>query len=289
MSIKVEQLLFSYYERSYPGHLGISFPSKLAHRFRGLDEYVQKALPEYATRTVWTRLRHYRNHVAPFVKTKPLLDFLDNHRNFQPAYLLDFGCGAGHIIKYLATHLGSLRAIWGIDPDASILSVSEEVHRQGLPKTLWHTSLSEAGIPDHSCNLIIAVHALHHLERDEQSRILSHLLALLKPGGVLYIYEDSWTLASQLSLSTLVDLDSCFGELSTEQKLRVFELNEYWSNAWCYGRFLDTDKSRYRSLEEWSALLISNDLELVDIGATGFDVRRIHGVPSAWLIGRRSG
>jgi SAM-dependent methyltransferase len=281
------QILNRYYQITYPEKLGISFPinTDVEPASERLAEYAKKNLAKSDAHLVRTQLEQYYTSIAPALKTEPLLDFLNNDITC-PHCMIDFGCGSGHIIRYLAKRISSLRGAWGIDTDISALPHWEQ-NSDDPPTNSWRTRLEELET-DQSYDLAIAIHSLHHLASEEQVRVLSQLFSLLRPGGLLYLYEDSWSSANRFSRSTLPELDYAFSMLEDEDKKRIFQLNEHRSNIWTYGRLFPITRLSYRSLEGWSALLVPIGLEIVKSGTTGFDSRRLHGVPAAWLIARKT-
>jgi hypothetical protein len=233
-------------------------------------------------RLVSDRLKDYRSNRAPSIKTAPLIQYLIR-TNTLPKFLIDFGCGSkGYTINYLKACLPSLQTALGIDPHGP--------SRQTSPRNstaTYKSTLSEANVISGSCDLILLIHTLHHIRDDEHQIILNSLSSLLSPGGLLYLYEDSWTSTGRQQCMFSKDLDDFFIRMSEMQKVDLFKQNDFWANKWCYSMEMETDRLRYRSIEEWEDYLAYAGIEVVDSGLIGFDSRRLHGVPAGWLIGAR--
>ena len=285
MTANAEQILLAYYRLSFPTILGIDFPSTFdeARRYRDVNDYLLEKLSKSEVNAAKIRLEHYQREIAPSVKTRPLLDFLNTYKNLRPLSLLDFGCGSGYTLAYLVTRLKSLRAVWGIDRDPDALTKCKRLSALLNSHVAFAVDTQVDKIPKQSCcDLIVAIHTFHHIKKDEQNATIDRLLTTLSPRGILYLYEDSWSEEQPLEQSN--SIDKRFWTLSTQQKIEVFKHNEYWANNWCYGRALAIPESNYRSFEEWKRLLSAKGLKIVAGGVINFDVRRLHGVPSAWLI-----
>ena len=277
-------IIFSIYERSFPQILGISFPRNFNEDgFTSLHDYVLRDLSESRRRLVESRLTNYRSIRAPAIKTAPLVQYL-TRTNTSPKSLIDFGCGSeGYTINYLKTHLPTLQRVLGVDTHGP------PAHRsQGHSSVIYKRTISEAKVTPGSCDLIMVIHTLHHIRADEQQVILNCLSALLSPRGLLYLYEDSWS-STDRRLGLVSDsLDDVFIRMSKRHKVEVFRQNDFWANKWSYSKEMETDRLRYRPIEEWEHCLAYAGIVVADSGVIGFDSRRLHGVPAGWLIGSKS-
>jgi SAM-dependent methyltransferase len=104
----------------------------------------------------------------------------------EPAAVLDFGAGIGNSLPHLR------RAF----PDAELtgLDVSEKslaVAAQRFPglATLVRYEGGAPPLPEGSFDLIFSSCVFHHIEAGEHVALLERLRRLLKPGGVLAIFE----------------------------------------------------------------------------------------------------
>lgn len=279
-----EELLYSFYRSSFPRLLRISFSPQIMRDYGSLEKYLESALSPRSARTVLELLALYQQDTSPAVKSEPLLAFLKAKVNLRPSSLVDFGCGTGYTIRHLVARIDSLQRVRGIDSDAFALPVGSLTPPNCTCVVSWHENLSEASIPTESCDLILLIHSLHHMTSHAQGETIDMLRDLLRVGGLLYIYEDSWSEDISVPSGLLHLLDSTFAGLSATEKVELFKLNDFWSNNWSYGRSLDNNENSYRPLEHWAEVLIAKKFQLEASGVIGFDTRRLHGVPSTWII-----
>lgn len=281
-----KQLLFAFYDLTFPLSLDISFPFNDINLQNNdsLKSLLDKNFPSWKKTQVLAKLTNYIRNVAPSVKIEPLLHFISSNIDYEPKCLLDFGCGSGNIARYISNHLNSIEKVWGVDSDESILP--DNIASQTTLQFLWRTNLNLIEIIPRTCDLILAIDCLHHLDTHQQKDVVSKFQSLLEPNGILYIYEDSWTFKGDYPSNLLEMFDKSYMNFNEEQKIELLNLNEFWSNKWCYERVFDIDRTFYRSLEEWCSFLASTHFDIAFYGLLGFDNRRLHGVPSAWIIAR---
>lgn len=99
----------------------------------------------------------------------------------EDAVVLDFGCGAGRLLRHLL-HAPGVAELHGCDLDArSVAWVGEH-----LPRVRAFVSQAEPPLdrPDATFDLVIAVSVFSHLG-DSWERWLAELHRVTKPGGVL--------------------------------------------------------------------------------------------------------
>lgn len=98
--------------------------------------------------------------------------------------VLEFGCGAGRWYAFFAKR----RDEWyGVDISADMLDLaSSRCDASRLSKTDGINILH----PDSSFDLVYSVTVLHHNEYEDQEKILVEMMRVLKPGGILILYED---------------------------------------------------------------------------------------------------
>jgi SAM-dependent methyltransferase len=105
-------------------------------------------------------------------------------RFFKPGLSADIGCGSGRDVAWLVAN--GFPAI-GYDPCEGLLNEARTRYQQlefvnaALPELL--------GIPDNSFENVLCETVLMHLERGSVVAAVHRLLAILKPGGTLYL---SW-------------------------------------------------------------------------------------------------
>jgi len=202
-----EQNLFSFYQQSYNKHLGIQLPDSLddIRLYNSFDSYLQNAFSQNQIHQVKQRLHSYRTGQTLQSKTLPLVNFVKNS-HYRPRALLDFGCGRGETMQFLAENLDSLEELLGIDVDEHVLNQCQQALYGLNAKITLSTVLEEPHIAHKKNDLIIIVHTLHHIDRKMQCQLLDTLLSQLKPHGLLYIYEDSWSMQSQVANKLIYDV-----------------------------------------------------------------------------------
>ncbi|MDZ4063190.1 MAG: class I SAM-dependent methyltransferase [Coriobacteriia bacterium] len=275
------------YGCSFSRHLGLSIGADIAGFTRSvsLEEYLRERQPLAVADSVRDRLNAYRSRIAPAVKARPLLALIERE-GIRPETVVDFGCGDGTTLQYLTAQIPSLRQAYGVDVDLGVIQLAPLPEMRGQVRCEWFTALDNIPPVLGSPRLLIAIHVLHHLSRDEQSDALRRLARLMdSPSDLLYVVEDSWS--DQLQTTVSCRADQLFVSMDVRGKSAVFESNEYWSNAWCYGRRLGGSCSR-RSSEEWTRLAKEAGLTVVWSRATGFALDRLHGVPAVAFIATRA-
>jgi SAM-dependent methyltransferase len=105
-------------------------------------------------------------------------------RSLADSRVLDFGCGWGRILRFLARDVPPDR-LHGCDPVASILDVCRE---NGVPATLAPSEFLPERLPfDEPFDLAYAVSVFTHLSEAAHERCLAALHAGLRPGGILVV------------------------------------------------------------------------------------------------------
>jgi SAM-dependent methyltransferase len=105
-------------------------------------------------------------------------------RFFKPGLSADVGCGSGRDVAWLVANGFRAR---GYDPCEGLLNEA----RARYPQLEFATAaLPElAGIPDNTFENVLCETVLMHLARDTVITAVHRLIAILKPGGTLYL---SW-------------------------------------------------------------------------------------------------
>jgi SAM-dependent methyltransferase len=96
---------------------------------------------------------------------------------------LDFGCGTGALDALIAPKLG---AVTGIDVSNGLLEVAA-AENPGVEYR--HYDGGVIPYPDASFDLAFASCVLHHIDPADRARAASELARVLRPGGVVAIYE----------------------------------------------------------------------------------------------------
>jgi len=155
---------FDNYARDYSG--GNEDPLK--RLFGGtLDQFVN-----VKARWLWNYLRKGRNG------TKLSEDF----------QLLDFGCGTGEMLRWL-NRFGFPGAMQGADVSPAMLQEAEK--RWGdAPRPLFSLiDETTTHFEDNTFSCIVATCVFHHIEPGKRDTVLREIKRILKPGGIVVIFE----------------------------------------------------------------------------------------------------
>ncbi len=104
----------------------------------------------------------------------------------EPHAVLDFGTGIGNSLPYLA-QLFPQAQVTGVDVSKRSLQVA--AHRfPGVARLLCYDGQA-IPLPDASVDLIFSACVFHHIDAVEHGAIFAELHRLLKPGGVMVVFE----------------------------------------------------------------------------------------------------
>jgi SAM-dependent methyltransferase len=107
-------------------------------------------------------------------------------RFFRPGHpTADIGCGSGREVAWLSTH--GFPAVVGYDPSTGLLNAARARYPHLSFKTAALPEL--AGIPDGTLDNVLCETVIMHLTADAIAPSVQRLMAILRPGGVLYL---SW-------------------------------------------------------------------------------------------------
>jgi SAM-dependent methyltransferase len=126
------------------------------------------------------------------VKAAWLLRELARKAALKPAHppprLLDYGCGAGAMLRVLR-RLGFAGTLVGCDVSAQMLKEARRRWREGPLPELAQMEDGRAPFRDNDFDLVVLSAVLHHVETPQRARTYADVLRVLKPGGLLYVFE----------------------------------------------------------------------------------------------------
>ena len=100
--------------------------------------------------------------------------------------ILDFGSGVGNSVPFFRKHL----------PDAGITCLDVSQKSLDIAKSLYGDIAkyklfdgSEIPLQDNSYDLVFAACVFHHIPHDEHVFLFKEILRILKPGGMIVIFE----------------------------------------------------------------------------------------------------
>jgi SAM-dependent methyltransferase len=98
--------------------------------------------------------------------------------------LLDFGCGPGRLLRWLARHAGEVE-LHGTDIDADAIAWLQAHHPQ-IPTTV-NKFRPPLPYPEGSFDLLYSISVITHLEEDAQLDWLAEVRRALAPGGIAFL------------------------------------------------------------------------------------------------------
>lgn len=103
--------------------------------------------------------------------------------------VVDLGCGAGGMTRFLSGEVGPEGRLIGIDVDERVLqtAASTTSARVRVPVTWEAASAYETGLPDASVDFVVARQLFQHLT--DPARALGEIARILKPGGRVCILD----------------------------------------------------------------------------------------------------
>jgi len=107
-------------------------------------------------------------------------------KSAEPAAILDFGAGIGNALPFLAKRFPTA-AITGLDVSEKSLAIAER--RFPGVATLVRYDGGEIPLAPKSFDLIFSACVFHHIDAAEHARLFAHLKGLLKPGGLMVVFE----------------------------------------------------------------------------------------------------
>jgi len=98
---------------------------------------------------------------------------------FPGAHLLDLGCGAGKVLRYLPSVIYT-----GVDISSAYIKAAQRRHRDRGTFILGSATDVDFG-PDHSFDIVVAFALLHHINDANAQKVMSRAKRALRPGGRL--------------------------------------------------------------------------------------------------------
>jgi ubiquinone/menaquinone biosynthesis C-methylase UbiE len=94
---------------------------------------------------------------------------------------MDFGCGMGRVVKYVAPMVSS---VWAVDASSTMLGVARQ--RLTGESNVRYAQCHDTSVPDiadDSVDVAYSLLVLQHMDRDDAFRVLLEIRRMLKPGG----------------------------------------------------------------------------------------------------------
>jgi SAM-dependent methyltransferase len=155
---------------------GAEFDRHAARYDGGLDHPIKRLLGDSADQFIAVKARWLLRH------EKGLRD--------GSLRLLDYGCGAGDLMRVLA-ELGARGSFTGSDVSGGMLAEADKrwPRRLGPPPALAAQDGARTPFADGRFDVATVSAVLHHVPVAERPAVYAELGRVLKPGGRLYVFE----------------------------------------------------------------------------------------------------
>jgi SAM-dependent methyltransferase len=183
------------------------------------DQYFDRYAQDYDRHLADSTAFFTRKH-AYFARYKALV--IKQTSSLQPVRILDFGCGTGRNIPFLAEAF----------PEAEILGcdISEESlkeAKENFPQAVFfHNDAPEVNTGDF--DLIVVSCVLHHIPVADRAGVVRNLAARLSPQGELYILEHNpWNPLTRMVVNNC-EFDADAVLLTRSETGRLFTGSGLW-------------------------------------------------------------
>jgi SAM-dependent methyltransferase len=105
----------------------------------------------------------------------------------EPAAVLDFGCGIGASLAHLQRAFPNA-TLTGLDVSAKSLAIARTRVSEGVNLVL-HDGEDKMPFAPESYDLIFTACVFHHIDSSLHEPLFASLLGVLKPGGILCVFE----------------------------------------------------------------------------------------------------
>ncbi|MFA7209436.1 MAG: class I SAM-dependent methyltransferase [Parcubacteria group bacterium] len=175
--------------------------------------------------------------------------------------VLDFGCGKLVFLKNMAEQYGNIEKMIGIDPKS-------QPDLDGLDPRIGFARSLEV-IAEASVDLAVIKLVLHHLDGDREAQtIFKKLRRVLRPGGKLVVFEESFPAAPCEAMEIgnysagfnleMAEVTQDFLGLSEEEKIHFLFLNDWLMNL--QNPYMPWT-GLYKPMEDWIGLIESAGFE----------------------------
>jgi hypothetical protein len=281
----VAVLLAGFYTHTYACLLGVELGERelarpLAAIARGLDRCgMPRRLDVVAPKWIG-EVRHgaerYRRTAGLIQRLRALRGPAGRLTGLRDAdlRLIDLGADDGALLDLLLSR-GWKRLLVGVDPAA----VRPRSWRREYGVVHLVQTLQDAGAITERFGVALASFTLHHIEPEALGTVLGQLSALLRPEGRLMLLEDDPDVPARLPTR----FDRGYAELSPRGRQLALRVNDYWANVMVYERDHADQVHGFRTLAGWLRLLGRHGFVHLGHHRTGFNTRRLHGLPSCAL------
>ncbi len=176
-------------------------------------------------------------------RLRPALDLLAQIPLTAPERVIDLGCGAGNVTRFL-TERWPHAQVGGVDSSAEMLTKARSI----LPQAEWEENSIAAWEPKAPVDLIFSNAALHWLP--EHPALFARLLGFLKPGGMLAVQ-----MPRNFAAPSHTSIDAALDALALSTDLRAaIDANKLNSPVAEPADYYDWIKPHAASIDLWETL-----------------------------------
>ncbi len=114
------------------------------------------------------------------------------YRKFPDGRLLEIGCGTGRLLEAI-DEAGPAAEIVGVDLSPFQLERADARNRMALsPTRVLHADASHLPFEANTFDAAVASHVIGHVPKAVATEILDETQRVVRPGGLLFLYEHRW-------------------------------------------------------------------------------------------------
>ena len=156
-------------------------------------------------------------------KANDFISWVDSELGKGPLNILEIGCGTGAYTFEFASRPKT--KILAIDISSKIIEVAKKKKRKKYNITFQVNSAYKTGLKKSSMDVICGFYVLHHLDFNA---VKKEILRVLKPGGLLYLYEPNILNPAVLLIKSSKLLKKLRGDSLDEWAINPLTASSLW-------------------------------------------------------------
>ncbi len=186
---------------------------------------------------------------ADFFSEYKVIDLKNLIDSNQPGFsVLDFGCGIGNSIPYFIRHFPNIK-LYCADVSKKSLDIAEQKFSNKASYLLFD-GLS-LPLPDNYLDLVFSACVFHHINHDEHASILRELYRVIKPNGLIVIFEHNPYNPLTVRIVKSCPLDTNAVLIKSSELVSSLYAIGFSSIKTCYRIFLPRSLGMLRFLERY--------------------------------------
>lgn len=166
----------------------------------------------------------------------------------KPARILDYGCGSGRSLPYLALHFPDSE-LWGFDVSPASLKVAAAREPRAKLFSDWNA------IAGMQFDAIIAANVFHHIPPDQRQLALSQCRDALSAEGQMFLFEHNPYNPATRWIFERCPFDADAEMLNLKTALGLSRKAGFRTEQYGYALFFPRPLAFLRSLEPWLSRL----------------------------------